>query len=368
MLVDDSAIVRGMMSRAFDGVPSIRVVATASDGEMACRVVTQHAIDVIVLDIEMPKMDGMSALPELLRLSPNSSVIMASTLSERNAEISLRALALGAADYVPKPSSTSKDPNASANFYRELIDKIVALGTQRQKQLGIVRIAPAVVGQPSPVVPIASKRDLRTPDKQIVYPTHPVQAIAIASSTGGPQALLSVMKKLYQAPVKVPIFITQHMPEKFTTLLAQHLTQDANCECAEGVHGEIVKPGRVYIAPGNFHMVLQSTANGVQLALNQEAPVNFCRPSADPMLMSLASIYQRHLLTVVLTGMGSDGLSGAREVVAKGGSVIAQDEASSVVWGMPGAVANANLCKAVLPLDEIPAYLQQALKRVSYAS
>lgn len=364
MLVDDSAIVRGMMTRAFQDEPQIKVVATASDGEMALRVITQYVIDVIVLDIEMPKMDGLAALPELLRLSPNTRVIMASTLTERNADISLRALKLGASDYIPKPSSSGQDRDAAASFYRELKEKIIALGSKVAKENAVRRPAPSPAEPPVIAQP---KRDMRTPEGQIKYPDYQVQAIAIASSTGGPQALLSVLKQLYQQPVNVPIFITQHMPEKFTALLAQHLTQDARCDCREAVHGELVESKRVYLAPGNYHMVAQPSSSAVQLVLNQEAPVNFCRPSADPMLESLAAIYQRHLLTVVLTGMGHDGLGGAREVVARGGSVIAQDEETSVVWGMPGAVAQAGICKAVLALNDIAAYLQHALQRANHA-
>ncbi len=366
MLVDDSAIVRGMMTRAFQDEPLIKVVATASDGEMALRVVTQQSVDIIILDIEMPRMDGITALPELLRLSPQSRVIMASTLTERNAEISLKALSLGASDYVPKPSST-KEPDAAANFYRELKQKIIALGSKQAKHMAASRAqTPSAVSLSLPPV-VKPKIDLRTPDGQIQYPDHPIQAIAIASSTGGPQALLSVLKALYQTPVKVPVFITQHMPEKFTALLAQHLSQDAQCDCNEAVHGEMISAGKVYLAPGNFHMCLQPASSAVQVVLNQEAPVNFCRPSADPMLMSLANIYQRQLLVVVLTGMGHDGLAGARYAIEKGGAVIAQDEETSVVWGMPGAVAQAGLCKAVLPLPDIAPYIIRALERVNHA-
>lgn len=355
MLVDDSSIIRGLMSRALRSDPRIDVVATAANGEMALSVVKQCPVDVIVLDIEMPKMDGMSALPKLLDLSPDSKVIMASTLTVRNANISMRALDMGAADYIPKPSAKD-DSEAVEAFYRELRDKVVALGRSAQKTMpatGSVRAARA-----------------NQLDKKLKGPfvtrgqgmSRAAKAIAIASSTGGPQALAAVLIDLNAQLAKVPVFVTQHMPRQFTALLAQHLTKDTGCECIEAEDGMIAQAGKIYFAPGDYHMLPKAKDGVVKIKLNQDPPVNYCRPAADPMLRALAEIYKDTLLTVVLTGMGQDGLRGAEEVVNKGGVVIAQDEATSVVWGMPGAVANAGLCDCVLPLDVISSYIKKALE------
>lgn len=353
MLVDDSAVIRGLMSRALKQKPELNIAATANDGEMAIEVVKLHKVDVIVLDIEMPKMDGLTALPKLLELSPQSAVLIVSTLSQRNAEISMNALALGASDYIPKPSS-SEGPAAAEVFYDELRKKVVALGQAAQKgkhKLALPQPAPLAAASVTPAVTAGSQ----------AYPRGAVRAIAIASSTGGPQALSALFGELRNSLGSVPVFITQHMPPKFTTMLAEHLARDTGLTFKEGADGEAVSAGTIYIAPGDFHMIVVKGAQGATIKLNQDPPVNFCRPAGDPMLSSLASIYRDNLLTVILTGMGSDGLAGSREVVAAGGTVIAQDEATSVVWGMPGAVTNANLCKAVLPLSHIAPYISRAL-------
>lgn len=365
LLVDDSAIVRGLMSRALQQDQEIRVVASASDGLMATKVITQHEVDVIILDIEMPKMDGLTALPQLRELAPHAHVIMASTLSQRNAEISLKALSMGASDYVPKPSSR-EDAGAIDDFYRELRDKVKALGRSAVKQAQpvadekkIVRAASSSGAVRGAVVRSAT---LATPTLGATsYPSQPVHAIGIASSTGGPQALAKVLTAVGQQLTGVPVFITQHMPAKFTALLAEHLAKDARITCVEAADGQQVQPGVVYIAPGDYHMQVRRGPTGVVIALNQEPPVNFCRPAADPMFESLCDMYQGRLLGVVLTGMGSDGLGGARKIVSVGGTIVAQDEASSVVWGMPGAVANAKLCSAILPLEEIGTYMLRAI-------
>lgn len=360
MLVDDSAVIRGLMSRALKQKPELHIAATANDGEMAIDLVRQHKVDVIVLDIEMPKMDGLTALPTLLERSPNSAVLIVSTLSQRNAEISMQALSLGASDYIPKPS-TSDGPVAAEAFYDELRRKVVALGIAARKgRHKIVAPKPATMQ-------MAVKPSITPPPIPQVFPTGDVRAIAIASSTGGPQALSVLFHGLKKSISHVPVFVTQHMPAKFTTMLAEHMARDTGLNCREAVDGESVCPGTVYIAPGNYHMLAVKEAGGVIIRLNQNPPVNFCRPAADPMLTSLAHIYRSSLLTVILTGMGSDGLAGSQDVVAAGGSVIAQDEETSVVWGMPGAVTNAKLTKAVLPLQQIAPYVERALGGKTHA-
>jgi two-component system chemotaxis response regulator CheB len=575
LIVDDSAIVRGLIARMLQDDHDIEVVGAVANGEDALGVMHDGGIETVVLDIEMPVMDGLTALPKILEIDPTVRVIMASTLTKRNADISFRAMTLGAVDYIPKPSS-AKDLNVGSGFRSELIDKVKAWSEQRRKMLeqsaafdagefdeetdsgampysdsladagteapvnvdagfadaaenvaadtpehesadidgekpfraelsvdhqvlqktgriqrkrftaelrprpmqqpmrpqmrpmpsapmrnqddaapmpdrgsahaqhggaypprdpgrlieeaavaakkaGIVPVggAPAsghtakahLAGKPSvaraapgegtapgakntdPASARAAgqKRDVpaRTPaparptdskakrgsvvgnapaparrgrNNQGPVTLQPekhinVEAIAIGSSTGGPQALFEVLRGL--VGVRQPIFITQHMPATFTTILAEHITRLTGLKCGEGVNGENVEPGRVYLAPGDYHMVVEGRGNNRRIALNQNAPENFCRPSVDPMLRSLVDSYGGNLLTIILTGMGQDGMLGGRNVVSAGGMVVAQDEATSVVWGMPGAAAHAGICTAILPIGGIAPYVKK---------
>lgn len=375
MLVDDSAIVRGLMQRALKADPQIEIVATAMNGRIAIDTLKQTPADIVVLDIEMPEMDGLTALPELLKITPGLKVIMASTLTMRNAEISMRAMALGATDYLAKPSAAN--PAEVQDFYRDLTSKIKALAP----------VARHSAAMPAPAAPAAARAPLAAPSPApapapaakppiaagvaAVAPAMTVQealntvpragAIAIASSTGGPQALLSIFAALKGRPLQTPIFITQHMPANFTTILADHIAKTVGADCHEGRDGEVVKSGSIYLAPGNYHMQAERRGTDVCIRIHQEAPENFCRPSADPMLRSLAAIYGKKLVTVVLTGMGSDGAPGAAEVVRQGGTVAAQNEATCVVYGMPKAVVDAKLAKAILPLDQMATYIAKAM-------
>ncbi len=369
MLVDDSAIVRGLMQRALKDDPQIEVVATAVDGSVAIETLKRTPTDIIVLDIEMPVMDGLTALPKLLEASPGLKVIMASTLTLRNAEISMRAMQLGAADYVPKPTATN--PGEVQEFYRQLISKIKALANGGRAPTVTVPLRPAAVAAsaPSNVMPLRPVAPEVpgsgiTPVYSIAEALNTVpraQALAIASSTGGPQALLTLFAALKGRVLPVPVFITQHMPPNFTTILAEHISKAFGGDCHEAKDGEAVKNGSIYVAPGDYHMIAERSGTGTVLRLTQTPPENYCRPSADPMLRSLAAIYGRNLLAVVLTGMGSDGSPGAAEVVRQGGTVAAQNEATSVVYGMPRAVAEAKLVKAILPLDQMAPYVSKAV-------
>lgn len=366
MLVDDSAVVRGLISRALKEEPAFHVVASASNGAMALQLLKNEQVDVILLDIEMPEMDGITALPKLLEMKPGVKVIMVSTLSQRGAEISLQALSLGAADYVPKPSARN-DVNANESFYRELREKVYALGLVSRSA---VSAKPAAVPAPAPTPqPVASTHRV-APAPAVHSHTHAahsftlpkqvVKAVAIGSSTGGPQALMQIFSVIKTALPELPIFITQHMPPTFTTILAEHIAKSGGKTCTEAKDGDIVKPGCVYVAPGDYHMVPHQQNGQVIITLNQNPPVNYCRPSVDPMLEALTTIYGSHLLTLILTGMGHDGTEGCRKVVAAGGTVMAQDEASCVVYGMPKAVVDAKLAQAIVPLGEIPSYLLKA--------
>jgi two-component system chemotaxis response regulator CheB len=356
MVVDDSAVIRGLLTRALEKDPTIKVAASVGNGEAAIKALERHDIDVVILDIEMPVMDGLTALPKLLAAKPGIQIIMASTLTRKNAEVSLRALQAGAADYLPKPTSTSELTGADA-FRRELLEKVKALAKAARPARPATSRA---VGQKAAAAAVA-----RSPVRPIILRKASAalpRIIAIGSSTGGPQALLEVLRDM-AASVKLPILITQHMPATFTTLLAEHIERATGVPCAEGRDGEAVSAGRIYLAPGNYHMTVERAAVGSVIRLNQDQPENFCRPSVDPMLRSLAPVYGSALLTLILTGMGTDGQKGAVEVVAAGGTVIAQDEATSVVWGMPGAVATSGLCSAVLPIKEIGPSVRKLVMR-----
>lgn len=334
MVVDDSAVVRGLMTRALEQDPLIRVVASAHHGAMALGLLKQYPVDVIILDIEMPEMDGMTALPKLLAMDPNVKIIMASTLTHRNASISLEALKKGASDYLPKPSASNQE--AVKHFYRELIEKVKALGGKTYD------ISPVPVSAaPAPV----AKRDIQP------------RAIGIGASTGGPQALLAFFEKFKGKPSKLPIFITQHMPATFTAIMAENIAGVSGRPCAEAQDGEVVQPGHIYVAPGDFHMEVIAGKPGPIIRLNQNPPENFCRPAVDPMMRSLASVYGNGLLAIIFTGMGHDGLKGCQEVVKAGGVVTAQDEASSIVWGMPRAVSEAGICTRILPPQGLADYV-----------
>ncbi len=354
LIVDDSAVIRGSIRRILDTQEDFIVADTASNGEIAIQALRRHPVEVIILDIEMPVMDGLAAIPKLKEVSPHSQIIMASTLTQKNAEISLKAMSLGAADYIPKPSSLLAT-GAATGFEHEIIEKVRELGLLARRR----GLKPAALREQPSVI-----RQTVAENKQLALramPTMIPNIIAIGSSTGGPQALLEVIKNL--GVVNVPVMITQHMPPAFTTILAQHIATNCQVKCAEAKEGEILKSGQYYLAPGDFHMVIKSSPQGPTLHLTKDPPENFCRPAVDPMLRSIASVYGKNVLTVILTGMGQDGLRGSEAVIAAGGCVMAQDEASSVVWGMPGAVANAGICSLILPLNEIGQRMRQIVTR-----
>ena len=347
MVVDDSAIVRGLITRTLKSDPRIEVVASCSNGEMAVTQAARRALDIIILDIEMPVMDGLTALPKLQQANPGARIIMASTLTQRNAAISIKAMALGAADYIAKP--TTDRLNASEDFHRDLIRKVIALGQARKSP----KSADASSCTPAISHVVLRGGIARQP-----------RIIAIGSSTGGPQALLTLLGAL-PTSVNCPIVIAQHMPATFTTVLAQHIeraSQRPSCEAAEGME---IRPGRVYVAPGDYHFEVARSGATVVARLSQTPPQNFCRPSVDPLFQSVAQLYGADACAVMLTGMGSDGCGGAKAIAAAGGPVIAQDEATSVVWGMPGAVAQAGICSAILPLPRIAGHLAALFERAA---
>jgi two-component system, chemotaxis family, protein-glutamate methylesterase/glutaminase len=355
MIVDDSAVIRGLLSRIVDAEPDMRVVASAGNGAAALEILRRRHVDVVILDIEMPEMDGLTALPHIVAGSPDVRVIMSSSLTQRGAEITLRALALGAADYVAKPTTLQAGQGMRA-IAAELVTKIRALGGRSTpRQPAVPPRAGALLESPAASPPVRPWTGTPPPPRPRGIQA-PVRALAIAASTGGPNALSSMLARLPRG-FPLPILIVQHMPPIFTRLLADSLARATGRPCAEAVDGEPIRAGHAYVAPGDHHMIAAYRHGSVVLRLNTDPPENFCRPSADPLLRSLADLYGPSLLVLVLTGMGSDGLQGCRAVVEAGGRVLAQDQETSVVWGMPGAVAEAGLAAAVLPLDRIAAHV-----------
>jgi len=361
MVVDDSVVIRGMIARWIDAEADMKVAASLRTGLDAVNQLERINPDVAVLDIEMPELDGISALPRLLAKKRDLIIIMASTLTRRNAEISFKALSLGASDYIPKPEST-RENGAVDIFHHDLIQKIRHLGAKvRRTAAASAPLAPALErpqphAKPAPAPPAALARrpfGLSAP-----------RALVIGSSTGGPQALMSLVTDIGPVIDRFPVLITQHMPPTFTTILAEHLARSSRRPAAEAVDGEIVKPGRIYLAPGGRHMKVVRHGTDIAIALDDGPPVNFCKPAVDPLFTSAIDIWQGGTLALILTGMGSDGMRGGKDIVAAGGSVIAQDEASSVVWGMPGAAANAGICAAILPLKDIAPKLVQLFSGV----
>jgi two-component system chemotaxis response regulator CheB len=337
LICDDSAVIRGAIARILEADPQIHVVARAANGQAALDALKIHDVDVVVLDIEMPVMDGLTALPLLLKARPGLQVIMASTLTARGADVSMRAMRLGAADYVPKPSAMQVAGDAS--FGPELVAKIHGLARLRRR-------AHATAAGPAAAKPAPVGVALRPAPKQ-----RPL-LLAIGSSTGGPNALFTLVQGL-SAKLPVPVIITQHMPAAFTPLLAEHLNKLGTLPCQEAREGARLRPGEILLAPGDYHLLIKRDSGGLTAHLSQQPAENFCRPSVDPMLRSAAAAVDGRVLVVMLTGMGADGMEGTRAVVDHGGAALAQDEATSVVWGMPGAVTRAGLVHAVLPLKQL---------------
>ena len=354
MLVDDSPIIRNMNARILGRSDEIEIVASVSNGALAVDEMDITDIDVIVLDIEMPVMDGLTAIPLLLEKNKKVKILMSSTLTQRGAEVSMQALKLGAADFVGKPTAGSAaEGGASIEEYRrDIVAKTLSLGAvvQRQKFLKRPTLSVNTTHVDKKKLKVASDATRLAP-----------RIIAIGSSTGGPQALLSVFKEIDPA-VKCPIVITQHMPPSFTKILASHIGGVCGLTCDEGADGDLLEPGHVYVAPGDYHMTVVTDGPRHRISLNQDAPENFCRPAADPMFRSVAECFGKRALCVVLTGMGRDGASGAEVIAEKGGSVIAQDEETSVVWGMPGATFNTGVCSAVLPLSKVAGFINNAAR------
>lgn len=352
MVVDDSTVIRGVLGRIIDAQPDMSVVASAHNGRSALDLLRHRQADIVLLDVEMPEMDGLTALPRILAENPGVRVLMASSLTQKGAQVTLNALSLGAADFIAKPSSRGAlglDAVAA-----ELVGKIRAL-MRRSTRPALPSPAPrasAPAPAQSPVVPMAP---LFAPPA--TNRGEGPRIVAIAASTGGPNALAAVLKAI-PVDFPLPILITQHMPPAFTAALADRLARETGRPCREAQAGERIVAGRTYVAPGDHHMTVMTREREPVIRLDQGPPENHCRPAADPMLRSVASVYGPAALAVVLTGMGEDGCRGCAEIRRRGGRIVAQDEATSVVWGMPGAVVHAGLADSVLPLERIAQHIQ----------
>jgi len=356
MVVDDAVVVRGLVSRWIEEEPGLEVAASLRTGRQAVDQLERANPDVVILDVEMPELDGLSALPLLLEKKRDLVVIMASTLTRRNAEVSLKALSYGAADYIPKPE-TNREVTTSSSFRRELIEKIRQLGGRRR------RTGEGTQARRPTAVPEGAGREART-SVEVAAPSHAAvklrpfsmvtpRVLLVGSSTGGPQALTALVAKLTPVIDRVPVLITQHMPPTFTTILAEHLARAAGRPAHEPADGEPIVAGTLYLAPGGRHMRAARRQGNPVITLDDGAPVNFCKPAVDPLFRSAIDIWNNAILAAILTGMGHDGTQGASDIVAHGGSVIAQDEATSVVWGMPGSAAAAGVVSALLPIDQM---------------
>lgn len=353
MIVDDSAVVRGFLTRFIETDSEIKVVSSSFNGQQAVNSLKKIDVDVIVLDIEMPVMDGLTALPLLLEEDPCVQVIVASTLTEKNAEITFKAMKLGATECLAKP--TTKELSGSDNFRLNLIQKVKSLGVVARKKresagvgynkgMGRAEIVVKDRTIPEKIKPKA----IEFRDKALGFRP---EIIAIGSSTGGPQALSKLFADIAELSVKQTIFITQHMPPTFTTILATNIAKTTGMPCKEAEDGEVVQRGHIYLAKGGLHMKVERKGVDIIIRLTEDAPENYCRPAVDPMMRSLMDVYgSNKILAVILTGMGADGMKSCTTLADTGGVVLAQDEATSVVWGMPGAVANAGVCTNVLPL------------------
>ena len=340
LVVDDSVVVRKLLSAAFAATPEIQLAGTASSGAIALAKIPQLNPDLITLDIEMPGLNGIETLKEIRRLYPKLPVIMFSTLTEHGAAITLEALSLGASDYMTKPTNSASLASSMAQVQHELKAKVLSLARRGDH------------ARPTLSKLAASK---------VRASTMPIEVLAIGTSTGGPNALAQVIPRLPE-DFPIPVVIVQHMPPLFTRLLAERLHSQSHVPVREAEAGRTLEAGQVWIAPGNYHMTVVRKGLRAGLELNQDPPENSCRPAVDVLFRSVAQAYGPNVLAVVMTGMGSDGARGAAHIRETGGEVLAQDEATSVVWGMPGAVVSAGMADKICPLSEIS---QELVRRVA---
>ena len=341
LVVDDSVVARRVISDILAAEADFEVVGTAPNGNLALTKIARFHPDMVTLDIDMPELDGMQTLTAIRSRYPEIRVIMVSNHTQRGAAITVEALFGGASDYVTKAARTSSAEEARRNLQEQLVPKIRALVPSTS--LGASAARPKAAH-------LIERRKIPA-----------VKVVVIGSSTGGPNALTAILESL-PGDFPAPVLIVQHLPENFTTFLAKRLDTVSALHVGEATHRTLVRPGNVWIAPGNLHVETRSTTRGIELATVDGPLVNSCRPAADVLFRSAAKCYGPSVLAVVLTGMGQDGLDGCREISAAGGQVIVQDRSTSVVWGMPGQVAEAGLAESVLPVSEIGAEIVRRVK------
>jgi len=379
LVVDDSVVVRRLIVDSLTGAPDIEVVGTAANGLLAQAKIDQLKPDAVTMDIEMPQMDGIAAVRELRKRHKHLPVIMFSTLSAAGASATLEALSAGATDYVTKPSNVGSIAESIAAVREQLVPKIHALAGRRQP--GSATRPGQPPGRPGASQPPAGRPGGPVPGRPGLAPLRPtgpatagparparragpagrIDILAIGSSTGGPDALTKVLQAL-PADLPVPVVVTQHMPPVFTRMFAERLDRSTSLHVVEAGDGMELAPGTVYIAPGDKHLVLQRRSTATLTQLSGAPPENSCRPAVDVMFRSVAALFGASAFATVLTGMGYDGRGGAKVLREAGAEILAQDEASSVVWGMPGAVVGAGLADEILPLDRIAAALMQRVQ------
>lgn len=382
LVVDDSVVVRRLITDALSDDPEIRVVGTAPNGKVALTKIEHLRPDLVTLDIEMPIMDGLETLRAIRALYARLPVIMFSTLTAAGATATLDALSAGASDYVTKPANVGSVAESIRSVREQIIPRIHALCGGRRAALAPARppigIGPNIgpntriygPGHASPMAPPLARpggNPLPTVTRPPVTAPPPapvrtaprtdrIEVVAIGCSTGGPDALTTVVRAL-PANLPVPVVVVQHMPPVFTKMFADRLDRTAALNVVEATGDLVVRPGTVYIAPGDFHLEVHRRGTEVVTKLNTGPPENFCRPAVDVLFRSVAKTYGGATLAIILTGMGQDGKRGAEQLRGAGAEIVAQDEATSVVWGMPGAVATAGLANAVLPLGEVAHHL-----------
>jgi len=347
LVVDDAVVVRRIVTDVLAADPDLEVAGIAANGKIALAKIPQVNPDVVTLDVEMPEMDGLETLAAIRKIYPRLPVIMFSTLTERGTATTLEALTLGATDYVTKPSNVGSVSAAQQSLREQLVPKIKLFCGKGDRTP-----TSAFKPSPQPVRPLASP----------AIPPSRIDIVAIGISTGGPNALAHVVPQ-FPADFPVPIVIVQHMPPVFTRLLAERLDSKSALRVCEAQAGQIVQAGRIYLAPGNYHMVVKREGTNIRIETNQDPPENSCRPAVDVLFRSVVDVYGAGTLGVIMTGMGQDGMRGCERIRDVGGQNVAQDESSSVVWGMPGFIAKSGLANSVVSLDEMASEIMRRVQK-----
>ena len=347
LVVDDSVVMRKMIGDVIESDADLTVAGVAANGKIALQKIPQVNPDLVTLDVEMPEMDGIETLRELRKDYPKLPVVMFSSLTEKGAVTTLEALALGASDYLAKPAE--KDFQASQNYIRsQLVPKVRVLC---RHVIGHECVRELVNRGPAPT-PGAFKKQ------------HAIDIVTIGTSTGGPNALVDFFKQI-PADFPLPIVLVQHMPPVFTKMLAERLTKCGTVECFEAEEGMKIENGKAYIAPGGLHLEVARSGVDVVARLTEAPPENSCRPAADVLFRSVVEVYGKGTLAVVMTGMGMDGCRGCEKIRDAGGVIYVQDEATSVVWGMPGYVANEGLADQILPIESLGVEVNRHVQQVN---